>query len=138
MSIFTLRIPALLAAGSIFCVAAAGMASAHLSAPGIFHATEAMSYVIGSKRAVGYFQSVSGKCQLTLMIAEAVDPDLAMPPSAARLSLVMTPGQSLAIGSAEGETLTALCGFSERLILETVAPADTDTICAEAMLVLAG
>ena len=70
MSIFTLRIPALLAAGSILCVAATGMASAHLPGPGIFHATEAMSYVIGSKRAVGYFQSVSGKCQLTLMIAE--------------------------------------------------------------------
>jgi hypothetical protein len=110
MSIFTLRIPALLAAGSILCVAATGMASAHLSGPGVFHATEAMTYVIGSKRAVGYFQNVSGKCQLTLMIAEAVDPDVAMPPSAARMSLVMTPGQSLALGSAEGETLTAICG----------------------------
>jgi hypothetical protein len=110
MSIFTLRIPALLAAGSIFCVAAAGMASAHLSSPGIFHATEAMSYVIGSKRAVGYFQSVSGKCQLTMMIAEAVDPDVAMPPSAARMSLSLIPGQSVALGSAEGESMTATCG----------------------------
>ena len=110
MSIFTFRIPALLAAGSIFCVAATGMASAHLSGPGVFHATEAMSYVIGSKRAVGYFQSVSGKCQLTLMIAEATDPDVAMPPSAARMSLALIPGQSLALGSAEGETITATCG----------------------------
>ena len=110
MSIFTLRIPALLAAGSIFAVAATDMASAHLSSPGIFRATEAMTYVIGSKRAVGYFQNVSGKCQLTLMIAEAIDPDVAMPPSAARMSLVMTPGQSVALGSAEGETLTATCG----------------------------
>ena len=110
MSIFTLRIPALLAAGSILCVAATGMASAHLSGPGIFHATEAMTYVIGSKRAVGYFQTVSGKCQLTLMIAEAVDPDVTMPPSAARMSLAMMPGQSVALGSAEGETMTATCG----------------------------
>jgi hypothetical protein len=110
MSIFTLRIPALLAAGSILCVAAAGMASAHPSGPGVFHATEAMSYVIGSKRAVGYFQNVSGKCQLTVMIAEAVDPDVAMPPSAARVSLALIPGQSVALGSAEGETLTATCG----------------------------
>ncbi|MEN3378838.1 MAG: hypothetical protein V7604_4193 [Hyphomicrobiales bacterium] len=110
MSIFTFRIPALLAAGSILCVAAAGMASAHLSGPGIFHATEAMSYVIGSKRAVGYFQSVSGKCQLTLMIAEATDPDVAMPPSAARMSLSLIPGQSVALGSAEGESMTATCG----------------------------
>ena len=110
MSNFTLRIPALLAAGSILCVAATGMASAHLSGPGIFRATEAMTYVIGSKRTVGYFQSVSGKCQLTLMIAEAVDPDVAKPPSAARMSLAMMPGQSVALGSAEGETMTATCG----------------------------
>jgi hypothetical protein len=81
-----------------------------LSGPGVFHATEAMSYVIGSTRAIGYFQSVSGKCQLTLMIAEATDPDVAMPPSAARMSLALIPGQSLALGSAEGETLTATCG----------------------------
>jgi hypothetical protein len=110
MSTFTLRIPALLAAGSILCVAAAGMALAYPSGPGVFHATEAMSYVIGSKRAVGYFQNVSGKCQLTVMIAEALDPDVAMPPSAARVSLALIPGQSVALGSAEGETLTATCG----------------------------
>jgi len=110
MSNFTLRIPALLAAGSILCVAATGMASAHPSGPGVFRATEAMTYVIGSKRAVGYFQNVSGKCQFTMMIAEAVDPDVAMPPSAARMSLAMTPGQSIALGSAEGETMTATCG----------------------------
>jgi hypothetical protein len=110
MPIFTLRIPALLAAGSILCVAATGMASAHLSGSGVFHATEAMSYVIGSKRAVGYFHNVSGKCQLTFMIAEAVDPDVAMPTSAARMSLALIPGQSVALGSAEGETMTATCG----------------------------
>ncbi len=40
MSIFMLRIPALLAAGSILAVTATGMASAHLSGPGTFHATE--------------------------------------------------------------------------------------------------
>jgi hypothetical protein len=110
MSIFTFRIPALLAAGSILCVAAAGMASAHVSGPGVFHATEAMSYVIGSKRAIGYFHNVSGQCQLTFMIAETTDPDVAMPPSAARMSLALTPGQSVALGSAEGETMTATCG----------------------------
>jgi len=110
MSIFTLRIPALLAAGSILCVAATGMASAHLSGSSVFRATEAMTYVIGSKRAVGYFQTASGKCQLTMMIAEAVDPDVAMPPSAARMSLSLIPGQSVALGSAEGETMTAICG----------------------------
>ena len=44
------------------------------------------------------------------MIAEAVDPDVAEPPSAARMILAMSPGQSLALGSAEGESMTATCG----------------------------
>jgi len=47
---------------------------------------------------------------VTLMIAEAVDPDLAQPPSAARMSFGMVPGQSMALGSAEGESMVATCG----------------------------
>ena len=116
MSIFTLRIPALLAAGSILCVAATGMASAHLSGPSVFHATEAMTYLIGSKRAIGYFLNKDGACQLTLMIAEAVDPDLAQPPSAARMTVSMMPGQSMALGSAEGESMVATCGADGQTI----------------------
>ena len=93
-------------------VTAAGSttASARMGGAQTFRATQALTYVIGSKRAVGYFQTVAGKCQLTLMIAEAVDPDVAQPPSAARMILAMSPGQSLALGSAEGETMTATCG----------------------------
>lgn len=75
-----------------------------------YRATQALTYVIGSKRAVGYFQTVAGKCQLTLMIGEAVDPDVAQPPSAARMILAMSPGQSVALGSAEGESMSATCG----------------------------
>src|SRR5882762_8055837 len=110
MPFFTLRIPALLAAGSILAVTATGMASARLGTPEVFRATEGMIHVIGSKRAIGYFQTVAGKCQLTMMIAEAIDPDIAQPPSAARMSLGMMPGQSVVLGSAEGETMVATCG----------------------------
>jgi hypothetical protein len=112
----TPRIPALLAAGSILCVVATGMASAHPSAPGVFRDAEALSYVLGSKRAVGYFQSVAGKCELTLMIAEVVDPEIAQPPSAARMRFGMMPGQSVALGSAEGEQMTATCGAGGRTL----------------------
>lgn len=75
-----------------------------------YRATQAMSYVMGSKRTVGYFQTVAGKCQLTLMIGEAVDPDTAQPPSAARMIVAMSPGQTVALGSAEGESMSATCG----------------------------
>lgn len=71
---------------------------------------EAMSYVFGSKRAVGYFRGMSGKCHLTLMIAEAVDPDLAVPTSAARLSLALAPGQNADLRSVEGDAMTLTCG----------------------------
>lgn len=42
-----------------------------------FWPIEGISYQLGSKRAVGYFEPRNGKCQVTLMIAEAVDPDQA-------------------------------------------------------------
>jgi len=38
-----------------------------------------LDYVLGSTRAIGYFQTVAGHCQLTLMIAEVVDLDRAAP-----------------------------------------------------------
>ena len=110
MSTILRRIPALLATGCILAATGTGVASARMSGPQLFRATEALSYVIGSKRTVGYFQSVAGQCQLTLMIAEAVDPDIAHAPSAARISFGMAPGQSMSLGSAEGESIVATCG----------------------------
>jgi hypothetical protein len=110
MSMILRRIPALLASVCIIAVAGTSLASARMAGPDVFRATEAMSYVVGSKRAIGYFQSTAGKCQVTLMIAEAVDPDVGQAPSAARMSLSMMPGESFALGSAEGESVVATCG----------------------------
>ncbi len=95
-------------------IAAAGLAAATpmRASSGLdkFRPMQALSYELGSKRAIGYFQTVSGKCQLTLMIAESVDPDLAKPSSAARLSVAMLPGQSTALASEEGPSMTLTCG----------------------------
>jgi hypothetical protein len=71
---------------------------------------DAISYVFGSKRAVGYFRGDAGKCQLTMMLAEAVDPEVATPTSAARLNLAMLPGQVADFMSVEGESMTLTCG----------------------------
>src|ERR1043165_3172520 len=105
-----LSFSALALCATVVTAASSRTASARMGSAQTFRATQALTYVIGSKRAVGYFQTVAGKCQLTLMIAEAVDPDIAQPPSAARMILAMSPGQSLGLGSAEGETMTATCG----------------------------
>lgn len=109
MSRISLPFSALLVAATIL-TAAGTPVSARMGGVQTYRATQAISHVMGSKRAVGYFQSVAGKCQLTLMIAEAVDPDVTQPPSAARMILAMLPGQSVALGSAEGELMTATCG----------------------------
>jgi hypothetical protein len=110
----TLSRRVLFAVTSLGLIAAAGVsvASPFRVSSGLhkFRAMEAMSYELGSKRAIGYFQTSAGKCQLVMMIAEAVDPDVAKPGSAARLSLAMMPGQSASLASEEGQSMIVTCG----------------------------
>jgi hypothetical protein len=75
-----------------------------------YRATEAIDHVLGTKRAIGYFQTNHGQCELTLMIAEVVDPDLAMPLSAARLHFALHPGEKAALASEEGPEIVLICG----------------------------
>jgi hypothetical protein len=82
-----------------------------------FGPIEAMSHQLGSKRAVGYFDSSNGKCQITLMIAEAIDPEQARPASAARLSLPIWPGESAALASEEGPSMELTCGAGAQTVV---------------------
>ena len=92
-------------------VAAAGTAAAHRNpASDINRSAQAISYELGSKLAVGYFVTQDGMCRLTLMIAEAVDPEVAPPTTAARPSLAILPGQSAALASEEGDSMMLTCG----------------------------
>ena len=110
------RIPAVFASACVVAAMSTGMASARMPGAEVFKPTQGMTYTLGSKRAIGYFVNQDGVCQLTLMIAEAVDPDLAQPPSAARMTVSMMPGQSMALGSAEGESMVATCGADGKTI----------------------
>ena len=103
------------AASAAFALALAASGATQAEAPrggptAIYKANYALSYVLGSKRAIGYFTRANGECRVTLMIAEAIDPDVATPTSAARLTMSMRPGQSAGVGSAESETITLTCG----------------------------
>jgi hypothetical protein len=112
------RSAAALTLGCLFASAAAGAAEANRNpASEVYRAAQAISYELGSKRAVGYFLTRDGMCQLTLMIAEATDPDLAPPPSAARLSVAIQPGQSAALASAEGGSMLLTCGSGAETML---------------------
>jgi hypothetical protein len=110
----------LFACAAFGLVAAAGSSSAMplrvSSGLDKFRPMQALSYELGSKRAIGYFLTVGGKCQLTLMIAESVDPDVAKPTSAARLNVAMLPGQSTALASEEGQAMTITCGTDAEVL----------------------
>lgn len=84
-----------------------------------FEPIEGISYVLGSKRTIGYFQAAEGQCRMTLMIAETVDPDVAMPTSAARISFSLTPGQGAKVESVEGETMVLTCSAGARTVQVT-------------------
>jgi hypothetical protein len=115
---------AALALACVTTTVAVDAADAHRNRTDTFRSAQAISYQLGSKRAVGYFVRVDGACQVTLMIAEAIDPELAQPTSAARLSLAMMPGQKAALASEEGESLELTCGSGAETVLVTRASAE--------------
>jgi hypothetical protein len=100
---------AVLMSACLLAIAGSGIASARMSGPQTFKPSEGMIQDLGSKRAIGFFLNVGGTCQMTLMIAEPVASDGASAPSAS-MSFDLIPGQSVALGSAAGETLVATCG----------------------------
>lgn len=81
-----------------------------------FQPMQAMSYVLGSKRVAGYFRSVGGRCRVTLMIAEAVDPDVATAPSPARLGLSLAAGEAASVDSVENASIALTCGASAQTV----------------------
>src|SRR6516162_8827856 len=87
----SLVLSGMLAVGALVLSARADIASpaSTIARTETYRATEAISHLLGSKRAIGYFQTVNGQCELTLMVAEAVDPDRAMPGSPARLHFAL-------------------------------------------------
>jgi hypothetical protein len=74
------------------------------------YANDAISYVLGSIRAIGYFQTVDGQCEVTVMIAGVFDPDRAAPGPATRLHFAMRPKQVAALTSEEGPEMVLSCG----------------------------
>ena len=115
----------LLAIGALVLSARTAMVRAVSSAARTetYHATEVISHVLGSKQAVGYFQTVKGQCELTLMVAEAIDPDRDVPGSAARLRFTLHPGEQAALATEEGREMVLVCGAGAATIEVTHANA---------------
>lgn len=76
-----------------------------------------ISYEFGSKMMSGYFVKQAGKCLVTLMVMEKNAADMASMPTAARLRMVLNPGQTTGLDSEEGRSLNVTCGTGASVLL---------------------
>ena len=76
----------------------------------VFAPIESIRYEFGSKSISGYFVEQAGACHVTLMVSQTADPDKSPPTSAARVRLVLLPGQIAGLDSEEGRSLNFTCG----------------------------
>ena len=71
---------------------------------------ESISYEVGSKVMSGYFVQQGSVCLVTLMIIERSDPDRLSPATAARVRIMLDPGQIAGLDSEESRSLNFTCG----------------------------
>jgi hypothetical protein len=75
------------------------------------------SQTLGSKQAVGFFEEKNGRCQITLMVAEAFDEDSdRVPTSAARITTAIEPAQAVMVESVELSSLKITCGAEAKTV----------------------
>jgi hypothetical protein len=75
----------------------------------LYRPIQGISYEFGSKVMSGYFVQRNSVCLVTLMITEKTDPDLPSP-TAARVRVMLDPGQVAGLDSEEGRSLSLTCG----------------------------
>jgi hypothetical protein len=71
---------------------------------------QSISHEFGSKFMSGYFVQQGATCLVTLMVIEKSSLDEAVPTSATRVRLAMSPGQILGLDSEEGRSVNVTCG----------------------------
>lgn len=68
-----------------------------------------VSFDVGTKRAVGYYQQAAGNCKVTLMLAESPDADGMSPYTASRFKVSVEPGKAARVDTAEGKSIEFFC-----------------------------
>src|SRR3972149_10726718 len=96
-----------------FAIAGLGLAGTAASADSSDALTmkpvHGISFDVGSKRAGSYFQNDRGLCNLTLMVAEAMNGDEVPGDTAARFEVKIDAGKTARLGEAEGEAIDFAC-----------------------------
>jgi hypothetical protein len=84
---------------------------------------QSISYEFGSKIASGYFVQQNSVCRVTLMIAEKIDPGLPSP-TAARVRMMLDPGQVVGFDSDEGRSISLTCGEDAAMLVVSYGDRD--------------
>lgn len=80
-----------------------------------------LSFDIGSKQAVGYYEVQDGACNLTLLVGDAaLDADGAAKSIPARFSSLIQAGRSAGIDTGEGKRVEFLCSAGAQTLLTRV------------------
>jgi hypothetical protein len=85
---------------------------------------QSISYEFGSKSVSGYFLQHGETCRVTLMIIEKFDPERLPLLSAARVRLVLKPGEIAGLDSEEGRSINLTCGDGARTLLVNLGDRD--------------
>jgi hypothetical protein len=91
------------------CLSGQAVSGEPVEGDALYRPIQSISYTFGSKIASGYFVQQNSVCRVTLMIAEKIDPDLPSP-TAARVRVMLDPGQVVGFDSDEGRSISLTCG----------------------------
>ena len=91
------------------CLSGQAVSGEPVEGDALYRPIQSISYTFGSKIASGYFVQQNSVCRVTLMITEKIDPDLPSP-TAARVRVMLDPGQVVGFDSDEGRSISLTCG----------------------------
>jgi hypothetical protein len=91
------------------CLSGQAVSGEPVEGDALYRPIQSISYTFGSKIASGYFVQQNSVCRVTLMIAEKIDPGLPSP-TAARVRVMLDPGQVVGFDSDEGRSISLTCG----------------------------
>ena len=89
--------------------ATAAFAGQSASSAKVLKPLKAVSYDIGSKRAVTYYEAAAGACKVTVLVADRYDDSSTEFPSAVRFKTLVAAGTSDRVDSIDGPSLSFAC-----------------------------
>jgi hypothetical protein len=91
------------------CLSGQAVSGEPVEGDALYRPIQSISYTFGSKIASGYFVQQNSVCRVTLMITEKIDPGVPSP-TAARVRVMLDPGQVVGFDSNEGRSISLTCG----------------------------